>query len=187
MRCIALRVLQSLKGFGFFCFVNRLSGGGGSVIQITMQRAHPAWSVKTKLKIAWLKIAHEYGRKSRWWGEFLSREGGRHCFILASDKNKKDQKRLRSKLVDIARNRTITNSTSNESWNTETKKTDWNLPTIKEKSMTVLACSIERVFPKRSSKIKDWTEKPKIPSKFAKLSAWYNEVGRKVPDNLGTL
>ena len=52
MRCIALRVLQSLKGFGFFCFVNRLSGGGGSVIQITMQRAHPAWSVKTKLKIA---------------------------------------------------------------------------------------------------------------------------------------
>ena len=66
---------------------------------------------------------------------------------------------------------------SNESWNTETKKTDWNLPTINEKSMTVLACSIERVFPKRSSKIKDWTEKPKIPSKFAKRAARYNEFG----------
>ena len=29
---------------------------------------------------------------------FLSKEGGRRCFILASDKNKEDQKNLRSKL-----------------------------------------------------------------------------------------
>jgi len=29
---------------------------------------------------------------------FLSKEGGRRCFILASDKNKKDQENLRSKL-----------------------------------------------------------------------------------------
>ena len=26
--------------------------------------------------------------------EILLREGGRHCFILASDKNKKDQKKI---------------------------------------------------------------------------------------------
>ena len=32
--------------------------------------------------------------------DFLSRAGGRHCFILARDKNKKDQKNLRRKLVD---------------------------------------------------------------------------------------
>ena len=29
---------------------------------------------------------------------FLSKEGGRGCFILASDKNEKDHKNLRSKL-----------------------------------------------------------------------------------------
>ena len=39
-------------------------------------------------------------RKSWWWVDFLSRAGGRHCFILARDKNKKDQKNLRRKLVD---------------------------------------------------------------------------------------
>ena len=46
----------------------------------------------------------ERRRQSRWWVEFLSREGVRHCFILASDKNKKDQKNLRSKLVDYCPN-----------------------------------------------------------------------------------
>ena len=29
---------------------------------------------------------------------FFSKEGGRRCFILASDKNEKDHKNLRSKL-----------------------------------------------------------------------------------------
>ena len=169
--------MQASKGFWVFLLRQSFEWGRG---QCTSQCLNALAQLGAQTENQWR-------RKSRWWGEFLSREGGRHCFILASDKNKKDQKRFRSKLVDIARNRTITNSTSNESWNTGTKKTDLNLPTIIEKSMTVLACSIERVFPKRSSKIKDWTEKPKIPSKFAKLSAWYNEVGRKVPDNLGTL
>ena len=36
---------------------------------------------------------------------FLSKEGGRRCFILASDKNKKEQKNLR---IGNVRNRTIT-------------------------------------------------------------------------------
>ena len=31
-------------------------------------------------------------RKSWWWVEFLPMEGSRHCFILASDKNKTGQK-----------------------------------------------------------------------------------------------
>ena len=39
-------------------------------------------------------------RKSGWWVDFLSRAEGRHCFILARDKNKKDQKNLRRKLVN---------------------------------------------------------------------------------------
>ena len=36
------------------------------------------------------------GRKSRWRVDFLSKEGDRRCFILASDKNEKDQKNLRN-------------------------------------------------------------------------------------------
>ena len=44
----------------------------------------------------------EWRRKWRWWVEFWSSEGGRHCFIRASDKNKKDQRSLRSKLVDYS-------------------------------------------------------------------------------------
>ena len=34
--------------------------------------------------------------------DFLSKEGGRHCFILASDKNEKDHKNLRSKLMHLS-------------------------------------------------------------------------------------
>ena len=39
-------------------------------------------------------------RKLRWWAEFLSRGGGRHCYLLARDKKKKDRKKLWRKLVD---------------------------------------------------------------------------------------
>ena len=42
-----------------------------------------------------LRIGKEIGMQSG----FLSKEGGRRYFILASDKNKKDQKSLRSKLL----------------------------------------------------------------------------------------
>ena len=37
-------------------------------------------------------------KESRRWVEFLSREEAWHCFILASDTNKKDRKNIRSKL-----------------------------------------------------------------------------------------
>ena len=57
-------------------------------MQIKMKRARPAcigWE--------WLyRLPKNSEGKSRWWAEFLSKEGGRRCFILASDKNKKDQK-----------------------------------------------------------------------------------------------
>ena len=33
--------------------------------------------------------------------DFLSKEEGKRCFILASDKNKKDQKNLRGKLKQV--------------------------------------------------------------------------------------
>ena len=65
----------------------------------------------------------------------------------------------------IARNREIT---SNEPRNTETNKVDRNAPIISKD-----------VFPKRSAKVTDGTEKPKIPLKFGKRAARYNEFGYK--------
>ena len=55
---------------------------------------------------------------------------------------------------------------SNEPCNTETTKVDQNAP-----------ITSKHVFPKRSAKMTDGREKPKIPSKFAKRAARYNEFG----------
>ena len=57
---------------------------------------------------------------------------------------------------------------SKEPQNTETNKVDRNAP-----------ITSKDVFPKRSAKMIDGTEKPKIPLKFAKCAAWYNEFGYK--------
>ena len=44
--------------------------------------------------------------------DFLSKEGGRRCFILASDKNEKDRKNLRHETNKTDRNPPITNHNS---------------------------------------------------------------------------
>ena len=66
-------------------------------------------------------------RKSWWWVDFLSKEIGKCCFIIASDKNTKDQKNLQSKLNQsiIAQNRTITKQ---RTLKYEANKTDQNPP-----------------------------------------------------------
>ena len=93
IRCIALRVSKLRMGFS----VPSIIWVGAKLMQITMQRTRPAWLAKTKLRMT-LDCSKQ--RKSWQWVDFLSRAGGRHCFILARDKNKKDQKNLRGKLVD---------------------------------------------------------------------------------------
>ena len=59
--------------------------------------------------------------------DFLSKEGGRRCSILESDKNKQDEKNLKSKLNQsiIAQNRMITKQRTLKH---ETKKKDRNPP-----------------------------------------------------------
>ena len=64
-------------------------------------------------------------------------------------------------MPETVRNRTITSSE-----NIETNKVDRNAP-----------ITSKHVFPKRSAKMIDGTERPKIPSKFAKPAARYNEFG----------
>ena len=85
--------------------------------------------------------------------EFLLRAGGRHCFILARDKNKKDHKKLRRELVNHC-----------------PKQGDHKQKTLKHRNKVDRNAPItsKHVFPKRSAKMIDGTEKPKIPSKFAK-------------------
>ena len=145
---------------GFFCSVNHLSGGG---VNANHNATHSPSLARKKQDWEWPLKWSRTAKKSRWWVEFLLRAGGRHCFILARDKNKKDHKKLRRKLFVIARNRAITSS---EPWNTETNKVDRTTP-----------ITSKHVFPNRSAKMIDGTEKPQIPSKFAKRAARCNEFG----------
>ena len=82
--------------------------------------------------------------------EFLLRAGGRHCF-LARDKNKKDHKKLQRVLVNHCLKQT--------------------------KLIETHQSQSKHVFPKRSAKMIDGTEKPKTPLKFEKHSVRYNEFG----------
>ena len=61
----------------------------------------------------------------------------------------------------IARNRTLT---GNDSWNKNGSKST----SLKLQTMTFWTLWNEHLLPKRSAKMIDRTEKPKIPSKFAK-------------------
>ena len=85
----------------------------------------------------------------------LSKEGSRRCFILSSDKNEKDHNNL-SKLNKsiIARNRKITKQRTLKH---ETNKTD-----RKPQTKTFWTRASKYLFPKRSAKMIDGTEKPKI-------------------------
>ena len=93
--------------------------------------------------------------------DFLSRAGGRHCFILARDKNKKDQKNLRRKLVDYCPEQ---GDQKQAALKQKTNKVDRNAP-----------IASKHLFSKRSAKMIDRTEKPEIPLKSAKRAARYNE------------
>ena len=99
---------------------------------------------------------------------FLSREGGRHFFILASDKNRKRQKNLRSKLVDYNQKQ---DDHKQRTLKHRNKPNGLKSINHKSQTMTYLTRSSKHVFPNRSATMIDGTEKPKIPSKFAKRTA----------------
>ena len=81
----------------FFCSVNHVSGGG---VNANHNATHSPSLAHKKQDWEWPLKWSRTAKKSRWWVEFLLRAGGRHCFILARDKNKKDQTKLRRNLVD---------------------------------------------------------------------------------------
>ena len=88
-------------------------------------------------------------------------EGRRHSyFILAIDKNKKDHKNLRSNLTSRLLPE-IGRSQSNEPWNKkQTKRIE--VTNHESQAMTFWIRASKQVFPKRSAKMIDGTEKPKV-------------------------
>ena len=109
------------RNFGFFCSVNHCTDGGASASHNVICSLSLAENDSRLFKN---RIAMDSG--------VLSKEGGRCCFILASNKNEKEQKNLRSNLnwSIIARNRTITKQRTLKQ---ETNKTDRNPPITNHK------------------------------------------------------
>ena len=93
IRCIALRICKLRTGFS----VPSIILVGGCINYNATHSPSLARKNKTENNSRLVK-----NRKSRWRVEFLTRAGGRHCFILARVKNKKDQKNLRRKLVNYS-------------------------------------------------------------------------------------
>ena len=121
------------------------------------------------------------------------RAGGRHSFILAKDKNKKDHEKLRRKIVDHRLKQCETGRSQAANLETQNEQSG-NAPITSKhlfpKGSAKMIDGTERpkipsrnkqsgnapitskhLFPKGSAKMIDGTERPKIPSKFAKRAA----------------
>ena len=83
-----------------------------------MQNTHPAWPVKTTLRMTldWSGMAKETAMMGG--VEFLSRAGGRHCFILARNKNK-IRKIFKENWSIISQHRAITSTNHTNHTNLE--------------------------------------------------------------------
>ena len=79
------------RDFGLFCSVKHFTEGGVNANHNVTCSPSLAENESRLFK----NIAKEIAMVSG----FLSKEGGRRCFILAMDKNKKEQKNLRSNLM----------------------------------------------------------------------------------------
>ena len=153
IRCIALHVCKLRMGFS----VPSNIWVGPELMLITMQRTRPAWPAKTKLR-----MTVDCSRIAIWQEADIA-------LFFQETRIRKIRKIFEENWSTIARNRAIT---SNEPWKTETNKVDRNAP-----------ITSKHLFPKRSAKMIDGTEKPKIPSKFAKHAARYNEFGHNKRNN----
>jgi len=135
------------RDFGFFCSVNHLNRGG-------VNANHNIWTRSQKRNWEWR-------RKSRWWVDFLSKEGGRHCFILASDKIKKDQKNLLSKLADYSPTQDDHKSSNTVNKPNGSKSTN-------HKPWPFKLVHVNMFFLRGPLRWLTEEENPKTPSKFAK-------------------
>ena len=144
--CTALRVCKLRMGFSVLSII--WVGGGVNANHNATHSLSLARKNKTENDPKLLK--NREGNRDHAQVEFLLRAGGRHCFILAKGKNKKDHKKLRRKLVDHRPKQCETGWS--QAGNLETQKqnkVDRNAP-----------ITSKHVFPKRFAKMIDGTEKP---------------------------
>ena len=156
---VVSRRLQFSKGFWVFLFCpwNHLSGGGVHANHNAMHL--PCFTRKNKTANDSKLLNNSKGNRDGEWN-FCRWEGARHCFIHISgvDIHEKDKKKVFEPNESIiAWNRTIT----------ETNKMDENPPITNHYPFELIQVNI-CFLTERSAKMIDGTEKPKIPSKFAK-------------------
>ena len=156
-RCIALLVCKLRMGFS----VSSIIWVRAELMQITMQRTRPVWPAKTKKNDSRLLKNSEGNRHDEW--NFCREQEADIALFLQETIIRNIRKIFEENYSIFARNRAIT---GNEPWNTEKNRVDRNAP-----------ITSKHVFPKRSVKMIDGAEKPKILSKFSKRAAWYNEFG----------
>ena len=137
---------RRLSVFAAKFVASHLNGGG-------VNANHYVWTRSPSLahKKNW-----EWRRKSRRWVEVLSRE--------RSEKSSKQTSRLQPE--------TGQSKATNLETQEQTKRIEIYYSQIKNHGL--LNWFSKRVFPKRSAKMINGTEKPKIPSKFAKRAARCN-------------
>ena len=143
IRCIALRVLQTSKG----------SEGGVNANHNVTCSPNDSRLLKNS----------EGNRVGEW--IFCRREGGRCCFILASDNNKKrSEKSVKQtlKLVDYCPKEDHHKTTNLETRNKQNGSKSTN---HESQTVTFWTRASNHLFPKRSAKMIDGTEKNRNPSK----------------------
>ena len=139
IRCIALRVCKLRMGFS----VPSIIWVGVELMQITMQRTRPAWPAKNKIENDRKNDQEQRRNRDDEWNFCWGQEADIALFL---------QETRIKKIIKSFEGRAITSS---EPWNTETNKVDRNTP-----------ITSKHAFSKRSAKMNDGTEKPKLPSKF---------------------
>ena len=87
--------------------------------------------------------------------DFLSKEGGRRCFILASDKNEKDHNKSAKHYCAKQDDHKATNL------EIQNKQNGSRSTNHESQTMTFWTRASKHVFPKRFAKIIDGTEIPK--------------------------
>ena len=134
---------------------------GVELMHITMQCNSPSLARKNKIENDPKLLKKSKGNRDDEWNFCWGQEAD--IAFLQETRIRKIIKSFEANWLIIAWNGEITSS---EPWNTETNQVDRNAP-----------ITSKYVFPKRSAKMIDGTEKPKTPSKFEKHAARYNEFG----------
>ena len=152
-------------------------------MQITTQLCR-----KTKTENDSRLFKNSEGNRDGGWNVNLEREEGRLCFILASEvgirtleRSEKSSKKTSRLLPKTGRSQATNLEIQTPPTPHKKKKKKWLKSTHhKSQTMTLLAFKWTSRFLRGPLGWLTEQEKPRIPSKFAKRAAWYNEFIFKV-------